>query len=86
MMHEMETGNDLSDLIDQAEAEADQLDNWQRANHREMRYQFIHANATPADLVEKWCWPSRNPAMLAVGGQNDFASLAPKLTRCSAQT
>ena len=81
MMHEMETGNDLSDLIDQAEAEADQLDNWQRANLREMRHQFIHANATPADLVEKivlaqsesaMCWRLARP-------KNDFASLAPKL-------
>jgi len=81
MLHEMETGNELSDLIDQAEAEAGQLDNWQRANLREIRHQFIHANAMPPDLVEKlvlaqsdseMTWREARPA-------NDFKRLAPKL-------
>ena len=53
MLHDMETGSALSDLIAQAESEADQLDHWQRANLREIRHQFVHANAVPAALVEK---------------------------------
>lgn len=81
MLHEMETGNALSDLIDQAESEIDQLDAWQRANVREIRHQFIHANAMPAQLVEKivharsdshMTWRDARP-------NNDFKSLAPKL-------
>ena len=81
MLHEMETGSALSDLIDQAESESGQLDVWQRANLREIRHQFVHANAMPADLVEKlvlaqsdseMAWRVARPA-------NDFNSLAPKL-------
>jgi carboxypeptidase Taq len=81
LLHEMETGTELSDLIDQAEAESAQLDDWQRANLREIRQQFVHANAMPADLVEKivlaqseshMTWRDARP-------RNDFASLAPKL-------
>ena len=41
----METGKELSELIEAAESDADQLDEWQRANLREMRHEFIHANA-----------------------------------------
>jgi carboxypeptidase Taq len=81
MLHEMETGSELSDLIDRAETERDLLDDWQRANLREIRHQFVHANAMPADLVEKivlaqseshMTWREARP-------RNDFASLAPKL-------
>jgi carboxypeptidase Taq len=80
-MHEMETGKELSELIDAAESDADQLDEWQRANLREMRHEFIHANAMPADLVEKivlaeseseMAWRTARP-------DNDWKGLAPKL-------
>lgn len=80
-MHEMETGPELSDLIAAAEADADQLNEWQRANLREMRHQFIHANAMPAELVEKivlaeseseMAWRTARP-------DNDWKGLAPKL-------
>ena len=37
MVHELETGNELADLIAQAESDAPQLDNWQQANLREIR-------------------------------------------------
>ncbi len=81
MQHEMETGTALSDLIDKAESEAGDLDVWQRANLREIRHQFVHANAMPADLVEKiviaqsdshMTWREARP-------DNDFKRLAPKL-------
>ena len=81
LVHEMETGNELSDLIDEAETQADQLDEWQRANLREIRHGFIHANAVPAELVEKMVlaqseshmiWREARPA-------NDFKRLAPTL-------
>lgn len=81
MVHEMETTSALSDLIDQAESEADQLDVWQRANLREIRHQFIHANAMPAQLVEKLVMAQSDSEMTwrQARANNDFKSLAPKL-------
>lgn len=49
--HEMLTDHGLGDLLDQAEAEGEELDNWQRANLHEMRHHFSHATGVPADLV-----------------------------------
>jgi len=43
---------EVSDLLDEAEAEANTLDDWRRANLREMRHRWMHATALPADLVE----------------------------------
>jgi len=81
MVHEMETGSELSDLIDEAESGAVQLDAWQRANLREIRHQFIHANAVPADLVEKLVMAESEAHMTwrVARPNNDFSSLAPKL-------
>jgi len=47
--HEMLTAPDTADLL--AAAEAEPLDLWQRANLTEMRRDWIHADAVPADLV-----------------------------------
>ena len=81
MQHEMETSSALSDLLDQAEAEADHLDAWQRANLREIRHQFIHANAMPADLVERIVLAQSDSHMTwrEARPQNDFKRLAPRL-------
>jgi carboxypeptidase Taq len=81
LQHEMETGNALSDLIDRAESEADQLNAWQRANLREIRHQFMHANAMPADLVEKIVLAQSDSHMTwrEARPNNDFKRLAPKL-------
>jgi carboxypeptidase Taq len=81
MLHEMETGNALSDLIDAAEAQADQLDAWQRANLREIRHQYTHANAIPAALVEQLVLAQSDSEMTwrVARAANDFKSLAPKL-------
>lgn len=83
MTHELETSPELSDLIDQAETEAGQLDEWQRANLREIRHQFIHANAMPADLVEKIVMAESDAHMTwrVARPNNDFRSLAPKLDK-----
>jgi carboxypeptidase Taq len=81
MVHEMETGSALSDLIDQAESETGQLNDWQRANLREIRHQFLHANAMPAELVEKIVLARSDSGMTwrQARANNDFKSLAPKL-------
>ena len=81
MLHEMETGSVLSDLIGSAESEAAQLDDWQRANLREIKHQFVHANAMPATLVEKIVLAQSESQMTwrVARPNNDFKSLAPKL-------
>lgn len=81
MVHEMETGSELSDLIDEAESGAAQLDPWQTANLREIRHQFIHANAVPSDLVERLVMAESDAHMTwrVARPNNDFSRLAPKL-------
>ena len=80
-IHGMETSAEFSDLLSQAEEDVDQLTPWQRANLREIQHQFLHANATPPDLVEKIV-KARSVSMMAwreARPANDFKSLAPKL-------
>lgn len=80
--HELLADAALPDLF--AGAETDRgLDAWQGANLREMRREFLHANAVPADLVgafSKACsacemeWRRARPA-------NDFSGIRPSLQR-----
>lgn len=51
-IREKVTDAPVSDLLDEAEAGAGALDDWQRANLREMRHRWIHATAIPADLLD----------------------------------
>lgn len=81
MLHEIETDERLPDLLAEAEEHQDQLDAWQRANLREMRHQYLHANATPAELVETIVI-ARSEAVTTwkeARAENDFQRLAPKL-------
>ncbi|HSV29988.1 MAG TPA: carboxypeptidase M32 [Candidatus Omnitrophota bacterium] len=50
MAHELVTAPEIADLLDRAEGEV--ADEWERANLREMRRDWVHAAAVPADLVE----------------------------------
>lgn len=50
MHHAMMVDPAIGDLLDAAEAMP--LDDWQEANVREMRREYIHATAVPSDLVE----------------------------------
>ena len=50
MAHALVTAPAIPDLLDRAGSE--DLDPWQRANLREMRREWVHAAAVPADLVE----------------------------------
>jgi carboxypeptidase Taq len=81
LAHEMITDPALAELM--AEAEGEALDDWQRANLREMRRQWRHATAIGPDLVEalskavsasEQCWRVARPAA-------DFAMLRPHLER-----
>jgi len=81
--HEMLTAPALSELLERAaeEAAAGALDAWQAANLREMRRDWLHATAVPADLVGRHSravsacemeWRERRAA-------DDFAGLLPRL-------
>ena len=87
VVHEMKTDPRLAELLDQAE-QADLDDPWQKANLREMRRSWIHANAVDARLVEKMiracascelAWRDARPA-------DDFAGVAPLLGEVLALT
>ncbi len=49
--HEVLTHWSMPGLLARADADQHLLDRWQRANLRQMRWHWIHANAVPADLV-----------------------------------
>ncbi len=80
LRHEMTVDPRMGDLLNEAEAAGD-LDNWQSANLKKMRRQYIHATSISADLVARksrltseteMAWREARPA-------NDFATLAPML-------
>ena len=50
--HELLIDARVRDLLDEADAEADDLDDWQRANLARMRRRWRQAAALPADLVQ----------------------------------
>ena len=51
VIHGLKTASEVGDLIGEAEAQAGNLDDWQRANLSEMSRQWIKARAVPEDLV-----------------------------------
>jgi carboxypeptidase Taq len=80
MIHGMVTAPDMADLLESAATES--LDTWQCANLREMRRDWVHAVAVPADLVEalaraesacEMAWRQARPAA-------DFTAVLPSLT------
>ena len=81
--HELLTARATSDLLDEANQDSDSLDDWQRANLREMRRIFLHAAAVPADLVEASSRAvSRAEMVWRDARQNgDFALLLPHLSQ-----
>ncbi|WP_085556313.1 carboxypeptidase M32 [Azospirillum agricola] len=86
LAHEMATDPRIGDLL--AEAETDgALDAWQRANLREMRRNYVHATAVPADLVEATSKAVSVCEMTWRGARadSDFAALLPSLTEVLAR-
>jgi carboxypeptidase Taq len=86
--HEILAQPETGDLLDQADASSSALGDWQRANLREMRRQWIHGAALPARLVEEFSracsacetvWRKARPA-------GDFKLVAPHLARVVALT
>src|SRR5579863_4056607 len=79
---------EIGDLVDAAQAEDNSLDQWQRANLREMRRRWRHAAAVPDDLIEarsracsasETVWRAARPA-------DDFAAALPGLEQVLALT
>lgn len=79
IVHELETTPDMAELIDRAESE--DLNNWQKANVREMKRIHKHATAIPGDLVTREVKATSEAHMVwrDARAANDFAALAPKL-------
>jgi carboxypeptidase Taq len=81
--HQLLSAPEIAELLEGAEREANSLDEWQRANLREMGRRWRHAAAVPGDLVEalsqacsksEAVWREARPA-------NDFAAALPGLER-----
>jgi carboxypeptidase Taq len=83
LAHELLTAPDLGDLLAQAGEDGDQLNDWQRANLREMKRIYVHASAVPADLVEASSRAVSKAEMVwREARQNgDFALLLPHLAQ-----
>ena len=80
--HELLSGAETAGLLDQAEAGAETLDPWRRANLREMRRTWRHETALEPGLVEaltkaqhrcEMAWREARPA-------SDFAAVLPLFT------
>lgn len=82
LRHELLTEPKVSDDLDAADAGADDLDDWQRANLREMRRVWRHAVAVPSDLVEAARRAEAACEMMwrTARAEDDFAGLLPSLT------
>lgn len=78
--HAQLTSNDTVDLLADAESDAS-LDDWQRANLREMRRTHAHASALPADLVEALSRATSacEAAWREAKAGSDFAKVLPTL-------
>ncbi len=81
LSHELIVDERMGDLLGEAAGDDATLDDWQRANLREMRRRHRRAVAIPADLVEassraaaacQHAWETARPA-------NDFAGVKPLL-------
>jgi carboxypeptidase Taq len=78
--HELLAAPDMDDLLAEAEAGAAGLDDWRRANLREMRREWLHATALDAALVEALSKAEKRSEMVwrRARPDNDFqAAVAP---------
>ncbi len=79
MSNELIKDEALKDLL--ADAEGENLTDWQRANLNEMKREWVHGNAVPGDLVEAMSRAATacEVAWRTARAENDFAGLLPKL-------
>lgn len=81
LRHSMMTNPALPDLLDSAEAE-EGFDEWQSANLREMRRDWVHAAAVPSDLVEAMSKASNacETVWRTARSNSDFTAVLPTFT------
>jgi carboxypeptidase Taq len=81
--HKHLTAPEIADLVAEAESESEALDEWQRANLREMRRRRVHAAALPDTLVEEesHACSECEAVWRNARAQNDFAAVLPLLDR-----
>jgi carboxypeptidase Taq len=79
--HALLTTPKVARLLERAEAGASQLEDWPRANLREMRRQRDHAIATPPSLISRLAKATARAEVFWVEAKkaNDFKLLAPHL-------
>ncbi|RDD63526.1 carboxypeptidase M32 [Ferruginivarius sediminum] len=79
--HEMLTDPRLAELFATAADDAAELDDWQQANLREMRREWLHATAVPSRLVEAMSRATRSCEMVwrEARPASDFARVKPYL-------
>jgi carboxypeptidase Taq len=83
LSHQHLTAPEIGDLLAETESESDALDEWQRANLREMRRRRVHAAALPDTLVaaESRACSECEAVWRNARAQNDFAAVLPLLER-----
>jgi carboxypeptidase Taq len=79
LRHELLTESEIGDLIDAGDGGGEDEDGWQHANLREMRRNYLHATAVPADLVEARSRADAACELIwrSARTDNDYASLLP---------
>ncbi|KQT50053.1 peptidase M32 [Methylobacterium sp. Leaf456] len=82
LSHEILTDPRTLERLDEAEADAESLGEWERANLREMRRAYVHAAAVPGDLVAAASKAATRCEMVwrEARAESDFARLRPHLT------
>jgi len=81
IQHNMIADPAVADWLDAADADAPNLDDWQRANLREMRRQWVHQTAIDADLVAARTRANSTCEMAwrDARAKSDFAAVLPHL-------
>lgn len=81
VVHERAINPRIGDLLDQAQGSNEPLDDWQRANLREMQRDWIEATAVPADLVRALAVASSRceQTWREARADNDWATVRPLL-------
>jgi carboxypeptidase Taq len=77
--HQIITSPEVKDMLDQAEKnEAKDLDEWQKANLRLMKNEWIHNNAVPENLLKEFTMASSECEMRwrSAKADNDFKTFA----------
>ena len=83
LSHERISAPELADTLTAAESDTAALNEWQRANLREMRRQWTHRTCLPGRLVKEFAQVTTESehAWRAFRKENDFKGFLPHLTR-----